>query len=650
MTDPESLEILKDKASRYDAIVFEQEDLKKNLDQARERLNLALSAGKLAWWEMDCRTGKVVFNENKTRMLGYTFEEFNNAHYTAFTNLVHPDDRDRAMEAMRKHLYGENELYEVEYRIRKKSGDYIWFYDRGSITERDVSGKPLFVKGIVFDITQRIEAEQALAERVKELNCHYEVSKLVQDPDTSVDRILKGMVNLIPSAWQYTEITYVELNYDNQRFRTPNFQETAWQQRCDLVVFGVKRGFLLVGYLEEKPEAAEGPFLKEERDLLNALGARVGRIIEYKMNEESLREREAMLRLALNAANAGVWEWKLHEKKDTWSDELWNLFGVAQHSVEPSFDAWLQTIYHADREKIRTLANDSTQHGTVFKAEWRVEDADGRMRWLASQGKPLYNDIGQMTSYIGIVIDITERKKLEEELTHRSLELELTNRELETFSFSVSHDLRSPLRSIKGFSDIILEDYANKLDADGQNYLKRISSNVEKMNVLIDDILSLSKVAHQEMRFHEINLSSIALSVIRDLHNADPDRNVEVVIMENIKSRGDDRLMHIALANLIGNAWKYSGKTKYPKIEFGKIIKNGENIYFVRDNGAGFDMKHAQKLFAPFQRLHSESQFQGTGIGLSIVNKVIQRHGGRIWAESELNKGATFYFTLPENK
>jgi PAS domain S-box-containing protein len=249
---------------------------------------------------------------------------------------------------------------------------------------------------------------------------------------------------------------------------------------------------------------------------------------------------------------------------------------------------------------------------------------------------------------LAIIHDITERKQLQDELTHRTLELSLLNKELEAFSYSVAHDLRAPLGALKGFCEIVLENYADKLDAEGQKYLTLILKSAQKMNSLINDLLNLSRVSRQELRVQEISLSSIALSVVKELRNADPMRSVDVIIMEHVLSRGDEPLMRIALENLLRNAWKYSGKTKNPEIEFGKITKNGESVYFVRDNGAGFDMKCVHKLFTPFQRMHSEIQFPGIGIGLSIVKQIIQRHGGRIWAESEVNKGATFYFTRSE--
>jgi PAS domain S-box-containing protein len=241
---------------------------------------------------------------------------------------------------------------------------------------------------------------------------------------------------------------------------------------------------------------------------------------------------------------------------------------------------------------------------------------------------------------------LIERKRAEAELRRSSEELAAVNKELESFSYSVSHDLRTPLLAIKSFSSILLEDYSATLDAGGKDFLNRIAHGADKMSELIDDILGLAKISRHEMKPGEIDLGAIASSIINDLRQAEPERKVETVIAKELTAFGDARLMKIALSNLIGNAWKYSSKAPDARIEFGAMKKSDEKAYFIRDNGVGFDMTHSQKLFTPFQRLHSDNQFPGTGIGLAMVNKIIQRHEGRVWGEGETGKGATFYFTL----
>jgi signal transduction histidine kinase len=242
--------------------------------------------------------------------------------------------------------------------------------------------------------------------------------------------------------------------------------------------------------------------------------------------------------------------------------------------------------------------------------------------------------------------EITERKRVEEELRQRTVELKASNKELEAFAYSVSHDLRAPLRSMEGFSSALIEDYADKLDNQGKQYLKYVQESSDLMARLIDDLLKLSRVTRSDMSRENVDLSEIAQKIVGALEKVEPHRHVKVSIAPDITAYGDLNLLRVALENLLGNAWKFSSKTTSPRIEVGTIEHNGRQAYFVRDNGVGFDMKYADKLFQPFQRLHKSSEFAGTGIGLATVQRIIRRHGGEVWAESNAGEGATFYFTL----
>ncbi|MGB9466153.1 MAG: response regulator [Candidatus Acidiferrum sp.] len=226
-------------------------------------------------------------------------------------------------------------------------------------------------------------------------------------------------------------------------------------------------------------------------------------------------------------------------------------------------------------------------------------------------------------------------------------ELERKNSELESFSYSVSHDLRAPLRSIDGFCQLLLEDYTGDLDSKGQDYLHRVCESAQRMGELIDDLLLLSQVARAGLKRDRIDLSSIARAVFEELKKRDAERQVELRVAEQLLAEADSRLLRVAFDNLLGNAWKFTAKVPEARIEVGAEQKPGGAVFFVRDNGAGFDMSYAENLFHPFQRLHTESDFPGTGIGLATVHRIIDRHGGRIWAEGAVDQGATFYFTIP---
>ena len=237
-------------------------------------------------------------------------------------------------------------------------------------------------------------------------------------------------------------------------------------------------------------------------------------------------------------------------------------------------------------------------------------------------------------------------EELEQRVKKRTAQLEATNKELESFSYSVSHDLRAPLRSIDGFSMALLEEYKDELDTEGQDYLSRVRSASQRMGQIIDDLLSLSRISRREVQKKEVNLSEIAENILKKLQESDPERYVDVVVGHRVTANCDPNLIEVVLENLLGNAWKFTSKRNKPWIIFDTVVQDDELVYCVRDNGAGFDMAYANKLFGAFQRLHKDTDFQGYGIGLATVQRIIHRHGGRIWAEGYVDRGATFYFVL----
>jgi signal transduction histidine kinase len=261
-------------------------------------------------------------------------------------------------------------------------------------------------------------------------------------------------------------------------------------------------------------------------------------------------------------------------------------------------------------------------------------------------------------SFVGLEKEIAERKQAEEEIrrlnaeleqrvVERTGQLEAANKELEAFSYSVSHDLRAPLRSIDGFSQALQEDYGEKVEGQGKDYIRRIRGATKRMADLIDALLKLSRVTRSEIRLEKLSLSMLARTIAADLQKIQPDRQVEFIIPEGLTANGDARLLRIVIENLIGNAWKFTSRKENACIELGSLQQgDGKLAYFVKDNGAGFDMAYADKLFGAFQRLHGTEEFSGTGIGLATVQRIILRHGGRVWAEGEPEKGATFYFTF----
>ncbi|MHB9029352.1 MAG: ATP-binding protein [Candidatus Latescibacterota bacterium] len=376
--------------------------------------------------------------------------------------------------------------------------------------------------------------------------------------------------------------------------------------------------------------------------------------------EEALRESEVRFRQLADAMPQLVWTTGPDGRVDYFNMRYKDYQGITQTSER--FFEWSLSIHPNDREPTVAAWRHAIETGGTYQIEHRVHMAEGSFRWHLSRGIPAYNEQGRMVKWFGTSTDIHDLKVAQEALREReertrqlndhlkrtSAQLAASNKELEAFSYSISHDLRAPLRTLDGFSMALLEDYADRLDAEGQNYLTRIRAAAQRMSQLIDDLLNLSRTARAEFHYTTVYLSTLAESVIEELRQAEPEREVEAVIQEKITVEGDETLLRQVLRNLLGNAWKFTSRKEAARIEFGEKRENGRRLFFVRDNGAGFNMKHAEDLFIPFRRLHTDQEFSGTGIGLSIVKRIIDRHGGSIRAESETGKGATFYFTLGE--
>jgi PAS domain S-box-containing protein len=295
---------------------------------------------------------------------------------------------------------------------------------------------------------------------------------------------------------------------------------------------------------------------------------------------------------------------------------------------------------------------------TIERWETTIQKRQGTPIACSLLANRIEDHHGKLTGLRWIVRDISERKQaeektlrlnaeLEERVRQRTADLEAANRELEAFSYSVSHDLRAPLRSVTGFSRALLEDYGEKLDADGARFLQQTYEAGLRMNRLIDDLIKLSRSTRGELRLREVGLSHLAESIVGELRKRDPERNVEVTIAPDLVACGDEGLLRIAMENLMSNSWKFTNRRLDDKIEIVALSKNGSWVYFIKDNGAGFNMAQVGRLFSVFQRLHSQEDFPGTGIGLATVRRIFGRHGGEVWAEGKPNEGATFYFTLP---
>jgi PAS domain S-box-containing protein len=289
----------------------------------------------------------------------------------------------------------------------------------------------------------------------------------------------------------------------------------------------------------------------------------------------------------------------------------------------------------------------AAREGRIEDEGWRVRK-DGSQFWANVVITALRDEKGRLRGFGKVTRDMTERRRAEEDLETRNSQLEAANEELRAFSYSVSHDLRAPLRAIDGFSLAVLEDYETKLDTEGKTYLQRIRAAAGRMGQLIDGMLNLARISRAGIVRESVDLTPLAEEIAAELQASQPQRNATIVIPPKLPVKGDRLLLRVVLENLLSNAWKFTSQQSTTNIEVGMKANGSKTVHFVRDNGAGFDMQHADKLFGVFQRLHRENEFPGTGVGLATVQRIIHRHGGRIWAEAAPGEGATFYFMLSD--
>ena len=367
------------------------------------------------------------------------------------------------------------------------------------------------------------------------------------------------------------------------------------------------------------------------------------------------RQAERRVLGLVNTAHEGIWEMDDRGKTMGVNGRLAELLGW---SPEEMRGRNLFDIVAPEERETAAAQWKELMRGIPQSGEWRLLRKDRPPVWTLVSCSPVADGHGATIGALAMVVDITERKlehvrirsmnaDLERRVQERTAQLLAINKELEAFCYSVSHDLRAPLRTIRGFGDVLLEQYVSQLDSRGQDFLRRTCEASAGMDRLIEDLLRLSRVSRSELRAEDVNLSLIAEDIMGALSKADPERVVEVGIAPDLRAHGDSRLLRLVLDNLLRNAWKFTSRTGAARIEF-DYKPEPEGAFFVADNGAGFDMRYAEKLFGVFQRLHSTSDYPGSGVGLAIVQRIISRHGGRTWATGEVGRGATVYFTLPE--
>ena len=582
-------------------------------------------------------------SENVTRITGYAPDE--PLQPTWWLDNLHPDDRARVLSEMPA-LFANDQLT-TEYRFRGKDGAYHWVHDEARLL-RGAAGEPTDVVGSWVDITDRRQAETSL--RASEARLRLLVGSVrdyaiyMLDPEGHVRswnagaRQIKG----------YTESEILGQHFS--RFYTPEdvaagrpdaalraaiaggrFEEENWRVRKDGSRFWAD---VVITAVRDDRGALVG-FAKVTRDLT-----------ERKRAEQALRASEERFRILAVTANDAILSADSHGNITYFNPGAERIFGYTAEEVSGRPLTTLMPERFAEAHRAGLARYLATREARVIG---RTVELAGRRKdgteFPLELSLAAWNQ-GAEVAFTAIIRDITSRKEGEERLRSYATQLEAANKELEAFSYSVSHDLRAPLRSLDGFSQALLEDYHDRLDDTGRDFLQRVRAASQRMGTLIDDLLSLSRVTRGDLQVEKVDLSALATALAAELQRSDPQRDVRFAIAPDLVARGDPGLMRLVLQNLLGNAWKFTGKRSPAHVEVGAMAHDGGRAFFVQDDGAGFDMAYAAKLFGAFQRLHASDEFPGSGIGLATVQRIIHRHGGQVWAEGTPGRGATFYFTL----
>jgi len=604
---------------------------------------------------------------------------------------VHADDRDAVRQAVRTAVQDGTPV-ELDCRICHHDGRWGWISSQ-AVPLRSAAGEIVEWFGVVLDIEEHRWISEALRRQNVVLDG---IGRILRAALTSHSEREVGKI-CVAVAEKVTQSEFgflVELGTDNL-LHAIEISDPAWESplgvRTKLSRTFPVRGLFQRVILEGKPLYTNDPATHPERiglpeghppltsflgiplvhhdavigiiglgnrkdgysgddiESMTPLATATVQALARIRSEKSLFESQQRLSMALEGGKMGMWEWDISKDRLIWSPMQYELLGLPLEDARPPVDLFFHHVHHDDVDGLKQSMLEAIAGRRSWRHEFRIIRPDGEVRWLAGAADPCFAADGSPEKMVGINYDVTDRRlaqeRLEERVKERTVELTALNRELESFCYSVTHELGAPLRSMNCFSNILLQDYCDSVDAEGRSYLQKIAASASRMGALIEDLLMLSRVTRRKLSRKSVDLSSVAEEIVSNLQRLEPYRSVQVEIGEGIRGRWDPALAKLILENLIGNAWKYTGKVESPRIQFGVTLQKGERVFFVRDNGIGFDMAYADKIFLPFERLHRMGEYEGTGIGLATVQRVVAMHGGRAWAEAEEGKGATFFFT-----
>lgn len=642
--------------------IGERKRVAEALEQSEERLRQAIRASQIGIFDHDHLTDVIYWSPSQRKIHGWGDDE--PITLPKFIETVHPDDRAAIAEAVRRaHDPRGDGIYDVQHRIVLPSGEVRWMLTRSQtfFAGEGADRRPARTVGADLDITDRMRVDEALREseaRLAEAQRIGRMGSWVLDLRSSrlewSEEIFR-IFEIDPERFGASYEAFLGRVHPDDRARVAQAYEDSVSDRTPYDIF--HRLLMDDGRVKHVREVCETSY-DERGEPLRSLGT-VQDVTVLREAEEELRkyqqhleelvaERTRTIRqqaLIIDQTHDSVVTTDLEGVVQSWNKGAERMIGYAAAEAIGRHVSFLYS--EEDQESLQDRLIEPLRRNGSHDVEVQLVHKSGRPLYVHLSLSLLSDEQGTPSGMVGYSIDITERKAAERALLRRTQELTSVNEELEAFSYSVSHDLRGPLRGIDGFSQALLQDYGDRLDETGRDYLRRVRAGTQRMAELIDDLLSLARLTRARMTPAPVDLAEVAQDVIEQLRRQHPERTVEVSVHPGLSAWGDPGLLRAALDNLIGNAWKYTSKRPDARIEIGRFAQHGEDVHYVRDNGAGFDMRHADRLFGTFQRLHQAHEFEGTGIGLATVQRIVHRHGGRIWAEAEPGKGATFYFTLP---